>query len=344
MRGNQLIRQWKIIQLIESRKRGRSAEELAEELETPVRTIYRDLQAIEASGFPIYNDRDGRKSYWRFTDTFTSRFPLPITTTELMSLHMSRDMLSVFEGTIFQESIESLFAKIKAVLPPETLRYLDEVSSRLKMGFGPHKSYADFGAFVSRVSDAAARRLQVDIVYRAISSGRETRRTVDPYSVWAMNGNFYLIGKCRLRDAVRTFAIDRIREMTVTDRTFVLPDDFSLEDYVQSAFRVMTGEPRVVKVRFSRSVAAIVRERVWHPTQDLVSAADGGVTVTMLVPINYEVISWILGFGAAAEVISPKTLRLRIIEELRHSLEAYGVDDIPRKKDPFPEKISAQMS
>ena len=52
-----------------------------------------------------------------------------------------------------------------------------------------------------------------------------------------------------------------------------------------------------------------LRERIWHPTQELRELVDGGIEISLEVPINYEIISWILGFGSAAEVIQPYSLR-----------------------------------
>ena len=116
MRGTQLARQLKIITLIESRKRGITVADLANELEVPLRTVYRDLDAIQEGGFPLYTDREGKNSYWKMMDTFKKEFPFPLSLTELMALHMSRDLLSMLEGTIFHESIESLFKKVKTAL------------------------------------------------------------------------------------------------------------------------------------------------------------------------------------------------------------------------------------
>ena len=59
MRGDQIVRQWKIIQFMETRRYGISVAELAEELESQPRTIYRDLEALYDAGFPLYNDKDG---------------------------------------------------------------------------------------------------------------------------------------------------------------------------------------------------------------------------------------------------------------------------------------------
>jgi hypothetical protein len=75
MRGTQLSRQWKIIRLIESRKKGITGMELANELEVPLRTVYRDLDAIQEAGFPVYTNRQGKNSHWKILDTFKKDFP-----------------------------------------------------------------------------------------------------------------------------------------------------------------------------------------------------------------------------------------------------------------------------
>jgi predicted DNA-binding transcriptional regulator YafY len=345
MRGNQLIRQWKILRLLELRKRGMQAQELAHELEAPPRTIYRDLTALEAAGFPLYSERIDRNSYWRLIEGFSGKLPLPFTATELMALHMSRDVLSVFDGTAFQESIESLFDKVRTHLTPEMIRYLDRISQRVALGFGSVKDSAQVRDIVSRAGEATGRRKCVEIVYRAASTGADTTRKVDPYQVWVMNGGFYLIGLCHLRNAVRTFALERVQRIEMLDEPFHFPESFSLEAYMQTAFRVMQGDPEIVTVRFAPGAARVARERIWHPSQDVREQEDGSVLITLEVPINYEVISWVLGFGAAAEVLEPQSLRKTILHELEAAAARYRAGDArPEPHMVVPEKISAPVS
>ncbi len=316
MRGEQSARQWKILRLLERRAKGMTVRQLAEELNVPPRTVYRDLDALQAAQFPLYTERESKNSYWRLVDGYRRGVAIPFTTSELMALNLSRDLLRIFAGTIFHDSIESLFAKVKLSLNPETLRYLRNLAGQVRIGFGPPKRFEEFADSTARVSDAAARRKRVKIKYRAVSTGETTERRIDPYMVWAMNGAFYLIGHCALRNAVRTFAMDRITAVRVTDETFSVPKDFSLDDYLQTAFRVMRGEPARVKIRFSPAAAEVVRERIWHPTQELRDLPDGGLICSLEAPINYETLSWILGFGAEAEALEPPELRCAISDQI----------------------------
>ena len=74
-RGDQLARQWKIIQTLISSRPGKSAAELAEEIECHPRTLYRDLEALQAAGFPIYTERIEGKNLWSLLDTMKHQIP-----------------------------------------------------------------------------------------------------------------------------------------------------------------------------------------------------------------------------------------------------------------------------
>jgi len=117
-RGDQLGRQWKIIQTLISSRTGKSASELAEGLDCNPRTVYRDLEALQVAGFPIYTERVDGKNLWSLLDTVKHQMPVPFTLTELMALYFGRDMLKVFKDTAFYESLESLLQKVRTTLPP----------------------------------------------------------------------------------------------------------------------------------------------------------------------------------------------------------------------------------
>jgi hypothetical protein len=75
MRGDQLSRQWRVIRAIEASPNGLTVAEIAEREETGIRTIYRDLEALQAAGFPLYTERVDRSNRWAFVDTFKFKIP-----------------------------------------------------------------------------------------------------------------------------------------------------------------------------------------------------------------------------------------------------------------------------
>ena len=94
-RGDQLSRQWRLIQLID-RPQGITVDDAARELACTVRTIWRDLGVLQQAGFPLFTERaaDGNRGVWRVTEAFKRALPLKLTLGELVALLMSRDLLT----------------------------------------------------------------------------------------------------------------------------------------------------------------------------------------------------------------------------------------------------------
>ena len=113
-RGDQLGRQWRILQILIGSRSGKTVSELAAEIECHPRTVYRDLEALQIAGFPLFTDRSEGKTHWALLDSARQNAPLPLTLTELMALYFSRKMMHGYRDTIFSESLESLFEKIRA--------------------------------------------------------------------------------------------------------------------------------------------------------------------------------------------------------------------------------------
>lgn len=323
-RGDQLGRQWQIIQTLISSKLGKSAAELAQDMDCNPRTIYRDLEALQVAGFPIYTDRVDGKNLWSLLDTVKHQMPVPFSLTELMALYFGRDMLKVFKDTLFYDSLESLFQKVKTTLPPESIKYLKNVEQTLHLGVKPYKEYGKFKGILNRVNDAAVNRKSIEIVYYTMSRRKESRRRVDPYCIWFFNGTFYLIGLCHTRNEVRIFALDRIKMLHQTKETFEIPEDFNLEKFTGSSFGVYQGAPVYIKVWFHSDVAGYIKEKIWHESQRIHAENDGSIIFEAEVAGTDEIRFWIMTWGSRAEVLEPASLREEIRMEAEKMAGRYG--------------------
>jgi predicted DNA-binding transcriptional regulator YafY len=333
-RGDQLGRQWSIIQTLVSSHMGKSAADLAKELECNPRTVYRDLEALQVAGFPIYTERVEGKNVWSLLDTLKHQIPIPFSLTELMALYFSSDMLRIFEGTVFHDSLESLFQKIKTTLPPEAGNYLKNVEQILHVGLKPYKEYGTFKEVINQVNEAALKKKTLEIAYHTMGRKRPTRRKVDPYRIWFFNGTFYLIGHCHLRGELRTFALDRIKMLHLTKESFKIPEEFNLEEFMRPGFGVITGEPTKTTVWFDADIAGYIKEKIWHESQVIHPQDDGSIIFEVDVAVTDEIKSWIMGWGAKAEVLEPESLRGEIREEVGGMLERYK-EPLARKAKPY---------
>ncbi len=342
-RGDQIGRQWSIIQTLISSRMGKTAAELAEELECNPRTIYRDLEALQVAGFPIYTDRIKGRNLWSLLDTVRHEIPIPFSLTELMALYFSRDMLKVFKDTVFYDSLESLFQKIKTTIPPESKKYLKNVEQILHVGLKPYKEYSKFKEIINRVNEATQKKKSIDIVYYTMSRKKKSKRKVDPYRIWFFNGTFYLIGKCHLRGEVRIFALDRIKILHLTKDSFVIPEDFNLDDFMRPSFGVFQGEPIKVKIWFHTDVAGYIKEKIWHESQEIHPQDDGSIIFEAEVAGTDEIRFWIMSWGASALVLEPESLRDEIREEAEAILERYVKDIKEEEKFDFKSSEKAEF-
>ena len=318
-RGDQLSRQWKIIRRLIASTRGKSVQDLASELSCHARTVYRDLEALQVAGFPVYTERKNQKNYWSLMASAKHQIPIPFNIAELMALYFSSDMLKMLKNTVFHDSLESLFKKIKATLPPEYMTYLRHVESSLKVDLKPTKDYSRFRDIIDQINEAILNRQHVRISYYAMRHQKTSQRVVAPYKLWFFDGTFYMLGFCRLRKDIRLFAVDRIQKMVLTGTTFETPEDFDMENLLGASFGAFFGEPVQVIIHFSPRIAGYIAEKNWHVSQVVEKQKDGSLIFKAQVAGTEEIKFWILGWGKDALVLEPDSLR----EEIR--MEAQGI-------------------
>lgn len=323
-RGDQLSRQWRIIQSLMAARKGKSASQLAGNLECHSRTVYRDLEALQMAGFPLYTEKREGRTLWSILDAGRHQMPIPLSLTELMALYFSRNMLKTLEGSAIYDSLVSLFEKVKATLPDEYSAYLEKVETSLEVGIKAHKPYEQFQKALAVVQEAVQRQCLIDMDYFTMSRNASAVRRVSPYKVWFYNETFYLIGHCHTRKSVRIFAVDRIKSIDLLDEKFEMPADFDAEAFMHASFGVFQGEPVQVRIRFKPQVAGYVKEKKWHPSQTLEEAPDGSTIFSARVAGTEEIKLWVLKWGAHAEVLEPLPLREEIAAEAKKVLDIYG--------------------
>ncbi|MBU1170809.1 MAG: transcriptional regulator [Proteobacteria bacterium] len=316
-RGDQMGRQWKVIQTLISAHHGKTVNELVDELELDChpRTVYRDLEALQTAGFPIYTETMDGKNLWMIMDSAREKMPIPMTLSELMSLYLARDMLKVLRHTVFYSSLKSLFHKIKTSLPDELLSYLKDLEKNIQIGHRPYKESGELRNTLETINQALKSSHYIYIRYHTMSRNKTSTRTVAPYTIWFFDDSFYMIAYCTLRNAVRIFALDRISDLEVSDQVFEKPDDFNAEDFMKSSFGVFKGSILRVKVLFSAEVAGYIREKRWHASQRITDQENGSIMFEAEVEGSDEIRFWLLSWGSNAQVLEPESLRLSIREE-----------------------------
>ncbi|MDH3520293.1 MAG: WYL domain-containing protein [Myxococcales bacterium] len=323
MRGDQLARQWLLIQRLARSRVGAQLDDLAAELGCVRRTVYRDLEALMLAGFPVVSEKRAGRVYYRFLETFRLG-DVPFTPDELLALAFGEDLLRALEGTVFHDSIRSALGKIRAGLGPDLADYLARLGDAFRVLPGPHKSYAHLRETIQRLHDAVLQRLTLRMRYRTGRTGAVSSRALDPYRIWYRSGGLYVVGRDHKSGEIRTFAVERIRALEATQRRFEPDPDFDFDRYIGASFGVIAEPATRVRILFERRWTHYVAERTWHESQRLTRRADGRLELAMEVGGSAELRTWVLSFGSGARVLEPATLRDEVVAELRASLERYA--------------------
>jgi proteasome accessory factor B len=295
---------------------------LVRDLEVSRKTIVRDIAFMrDRLDLPI--KFDAQLNAYRYTHPVNSFPTVQVTEGELMALLVARRAVEQYKGTPFYNQLEIAFDKLTSGLKDRiSFSPADELSSVSFKNMGLGKT--DLGVF-NTLSTAVLKQLEIEFAYRKPGDPRATRRRVQPYHLSHRQNLWYLVGHDIERKALRTFALPRIADVRATKTTFARPQDFSPEKFFSNALGVLGGSGNFqVKIRFNAKVADRVRERVWHETQALHDLPDGGIELTMKLGALPEVESWVLSWGADAQVLAPAELRKNIQTTIAKLTTLYG--------------------
>ncbi len=322
-----------IIRLLEAR-RGMTLDDLAEECDVDRRTIHRDLNAVEEAGYALTSEwQDGKKVY-SFLTKSRNIPPITFSLNQLMSLYLLRSLGVHLAGTPFRSEIEELFRSITSVLPDRYAAHLERIARVSLPILHGARDYSAAAAHVEGLQRALLHQYRIRLSYakQGLEAGDEY--DVDPYTLVFHKGGIYLSGYAHNRNAMRLFALERVRGIEVTRQRFEIPDAYEPEAHFKSAFGLVSDKPMKVRVRFSAEIAHAVRDRIWMPGQKVKADREGGVTMEFEAAGEMELVSWILSYGAHAEVLEPPELRKEVRRHIKDMRQFY------RNKEKKQEKVS----
>jgi predicted DNA-binding transcriptional regulator YafY len=323
-RNAEVVRQWRILLEIEASRRG-TIDHLAEMCGVTTRTIRRDLDALQEAGFPLYDEKVDGHTWWKLSGhAFKGLAETGFTLSELCAFYFSRTLLEALAGAPFSADLKTGFDKLSGALTPRMRQFFDKLPSVLtaKSEAKKRRSTLTPPDNATRFVEAILSRRQVKMRYHSFSSGRVKDYVVDPQRLVFAQGALYLFAYVPEYVQVRTFAVHRIKSLTVLEERFdpieTLPDK-----PFPNSIGVHTGEPEAVEIEFAPNVAPYIRERECHPSQRISDGQGGSIVLSLNVCIDWALQSWILSFGPFARVIRPLSLAARTLDEIEEAREQY---------------------
>ena len=281
---------------------------LQEELGCSRATVYRDLAFLrDALMAPV--EGDGEAGF-RYQSGENERFELPglwLSSEELHALLASQHLLARTGGGVLSSVLAPLQQRIESLLatqagasswPVERVRVI------------PHRGRKLDEASFRTVASGVLERKQLSFEYRARSTDEATRRTVSPQRITHYRDNWYLDAWDHNREAVRSFAVDRIHKARVVDEAARDIPDSELDEQLGAGYGIFSGAPKGwATIVFSAKAARWVADEHWHSRQQGRFLADGRYELKVPYSVSRELLMDVLHYGSDAEIVEPQSLR-----------------------------------
>lgn len=288
-----------------------TAESLAGDLEVSSRTIKRDIDLMrDQLGVPIAWDASTQSYYYtRHCDLLPL---LRIDADEALALALAGKTFAAWRGSPLGQALTSALEKIAPIiggavsLPVDTLRDLL---------FAPDDPAADAEhRYFALLLESIHRRRQLRIAYlKPRANAAAETRTLHPLHLAYLDHRWMLIAYDPAKRGIRNFMLARIRDAQMTAVRFEPPADFERDKYLAGSFGRFVGDIDYdVRLVVDAEAAPYLRERPWHPSQEIIERPDGGIEVSFRVNHLNDIERRILACGAHAEVLAPPELRERL--------------------------------
>jgi predicted DNA-binding transcriptional regulator YafY len=317
---------YKIDQMLQSRGRVKVGEFLAE-LGISLATFKRDLEYMRSRlNAPIVWDRE--QEAYRFEEGRAGKGPkyeLPglwFSPSEALALLTLEHLVEAMEPGLLGAHVKPLKARLAALLTAGE-HSLDEVRRRIRViAFGARRHEP---RHFELIASAVLGRQRLKLVYWNRTRDETTTREVSPQRLVHYRQNWYLDAWDPLRDDLRTFALDAMRDVEMVPGKAKEVPDAELDEVLASGYGIFSGRKvQWATLRFTPERARYVAMEEWHPKQRARWEKDGSYVLEVPFSSGQELARDVLALGPDVELVSPPGLRSAVRQRLADALARYG--------------------
>jgi predicted DNA-binding transcriptional regulator YafY len=320
MRADRLL---SFLMLLQTRGR-MTSQQLSNELEVSVRTIYRDLDALSAAGIPVYTERGpggGCSLMDNYRTTLTGMKEDEIRALFMLSIPTPLAQLGV------NQELKAALLKLSAALPGSQKQNEMQVRQRIYLDSSWWFQSEEPTPFLPEIHKAVWQDRKLNLTYR-LRFNSQAQHVIEPYSLIAKAGIWYLLFMREGR--FRILRISEILDAQPTDEHFQRTDDFDLETYWNIYCEEYEKNRALypVLVRVAPHFVQYLPHYFGNPVREKVEHAgspdeEGWIKLRLMFDSLEEARDRILGFGRAVEVLEPEALRRSIIDYATQILQFY---------------------
>lgn len=315
---NRVDRLHAILVHLQSKKKV-TAQEIADRFELSLRTVYRDIKALDEAGVPIIGEAGIGYSVmegYRLP-------PILFTKDEASSLLLGAKLVQRFTGQSDRRNFETAMFKVKAVLRSSDKDFVEELDSRIVIRMHPTHAQNETELHMSVLRQSLVERRVIRIRYYSAYKEEATEREVEPIGLLYYSLSWHLIGWCRLRRDYRDFRLDRIRQISLLDDVFNDSPHPSLQEYMQQ----LRSEQELTEivVSFEKDMARIVTREKYFYGFVSEEEKEGRIHMRFLSSHPEYLCRWLLMFTDGIKIETPEPV-VPIMQKLMTELQGvYGV-------------------
>lgn len=329
-RNDQLIRQHKLLQILERTRFGYTLNELRDALidelglsSLHTRTLRRDIEALQEAGLDISSSELDRGRVWKLGESAKASYQINATATELLALSVGRDLLNPLRGTFIGEGITSFWNRVQEVVPSTVWQHYEKIRQVLFVSGTVTKSYEEQRGVLKTIERAILQHRWCSISYSSPQRGVDDRK-VSPRAILFHNASLYVVAE--LGDApqeTRHWKLDRIKSVVALDEYFESVVDEVQEQLAGGLSAFASSESKQYEIILSERAAMWVEEEPWHPQQIVTREDNGQYRLVVQANHDLEIIPKILAFGEHAELLSPDSSRECLLDTVKSMRALY---------------------
>lgn len=300
-----------------------TAKQIADKLEMNIRTVYRYIDALSASGVPIISDTGHNGGYTLLNNFIES--PLLFDVDEQTAL-LHAATFAKEAGYFFGEALNSATAKLQ--------KYSNqEQENRVKQHLDGFEVISPIGQsamepILKKLEQGIVNELSVEIEYHTGREVKSKRRMVDPYGIIYWYNNWYVIAFCQLRNEIRNFRVGRIRSIVETESAFTRPKLFSASEFFMKSLIPEVEEKQALLSLVIAGKASAIDNlcQHWFLGHHLKERTSNEAVFLIEEEIAHAYVPYLLlSYGQSIQVIEPTSLRAKLIETLQELMQHYQI-------------------
>ncbi len=294
-----------------------TAQEIADRFNISLRTVYRDIKALDESGVPVIGEAGNGYSImegYRLP-------PVMFTQEEASALLLGSKLAEQLTDASIRKHFDAALFKIKAVLRGADKDYVEHLDEHVAVFRSRLPVDEQNDKFLVHIQKALVEKRVAYIEYVSNYSNEYTKRNIEPIGLCYYGQSWHLIGWCQLRNDYRDFRINRIRQLRITEASFANRQHRSLQQYINDMIHE-SGELQEVAVEFDNKVARHIADQKYYYGFVREERLENTVRMFFVTSYPEHFGRWLLMFTNSVKIISPSRLH-NIMQELTEEINEH---------------------